>query len=286
MQFNKPNATLFIPDGTPEQEAISRTTVMGIGAHQDDLEIMSYQGILECFGREDAWYFGVVVTNGAGSPRNGLYEAYTDEDMQRIRRGEQQKAAFVGEYGAMAQLDYTSSEVKDGTSDTVVRELRSLVLKATPRVIYTHNLADKHDTHVSVALRLIEALRSLPADARPEKLYGCEVWRGLDWMMDNEKCAFDVKDHQNMMAAVLGVHDSQIVGGKRYDLATHGRRLANATYAESHGTDTTDQLAIAMDLTPLINDPTLDIQAFVHAHIQRFAEDVGSRLGRFAQKST
>ena len=286
MQFNKPNATLFIPDGTPEQEAISRTTVMGIGAHQDDLEIMSYQGILECFGREDAWYFGVVVTNGAGSPRNGLYEAYTDEDMQRIRRGEQQKAAFVGEYGAMAQLDYTSSEVKDGTGDTVVRELRSLVLKATPRVIYTHNLADKHDTHVSVALRLIEALRSLPADARPEKLYGCEVWRGLDWMMDNEKCAFDVKDHQNMMAAVLGVHDSQIVGGKRYDLATHGRRLANATYAESHGTDTTDQLAIAMDLTPLIKDPTLDIQAFVQGHIQRFAEDVGSRLGRFAQKST
>ena len=86
MQFNKPNATLFIPDGKPYQEAISRTTVMGIGAHQDDLEIMSYQGILECFGREDAWYFGVVVTNGAGSPRNGLYEAYTDEDMQRIRR--------------------------------------------------------------------------------------------------------------------------------------------------------------------------------------------------------
>ena len=285
MQFNKPNATLFIPDGKPQQEAISRTTVMGIGAHQDDLEIMSYQGILECFGREDAWYFGVVVTNGAGSPRNGLYEAYTDEDMQRIRRGEQQKAAFVGEYGAMAQLDYTSSEVKDGTSDTVVRELRSLVLKATPRVIYTHNLADKHDTHVSVALRLIEALRSLPDDARPEKLYGCEVWRGLDWMMDNEKCAFDVKDHQNMMAAVLGVHDSQIVGGKRYDLATHGRRLANATYAESHGTDTTDQLAIAMDLTPLIKDPTLDIQAFVQGHIQRFAEDVGNRLGRFAQKS-
>lgn len=284
MNFTKPNATLFIPDGKPEQEAISRTTVIGIGAHQDDLEIMSYQGILDCFGREDAWYFGVVVTNGAGSPRNGLYETCTDEDMQQIRRREQQKAAFVGEYGAMAQLDYTSAEVKDGSSASVVNELRRLVQQAKPRVIYTHNLADKHDTHVSVTLRLIEALRSLPAEDRPEKLYGCEVWRSLDWMMDNEKCPFDVKDHPNMMAAVLGVHDSQIVGGKRYDLATHGRRLANATYAESHGTDTTDQLAVAMDLTPLITNPDLDIHAFVQGHIQRFAEDVSSRLGRFAQK--
>ena len=87
-----------------------------------------------------------------------------------------------------------------------------------------------------------------------------------------------------MMAAVLGVHDSQIVGGKRYDLATHGRRLANATYAESHGTDTTDQLAVAMDLTPLITNPDLDIQAFVQGHIQRFAEDVSSRIGRYSQK--
>ena len=46
------------------------------------------------------------------------------------------------------------------------------------------------------------------------------------------------------MARVLNLHlnaphtqQSQICGGKRYDLATLGRRLANATYAESHGTD-------------------------------------------------
>lgn len=282
MHFNKANASLYIPDGKPEPEALARTTVMGIGAHQDDLEIMSYQGILECFGREDAWYFGVVVTNGAGSPRNGLYETCSDEDMQRIRRREQMKAAYVGEYGAMAMLDYTSSEVKDGKSDLVVNELRELVRQARPTVVYTHNLADKHDTHVSVTLRLITALRGLPAGERPERVYGCEVWRNLDWMMDNEKSQFDVKDHPNIMAAVLGVHDSQIVGGKRYDLATHGRRLANATYAESHGTDTTDQLAIAMDLTPLIENPTLDINEYVQGYIRRFAEDVSAKLAKFA----
>lgn len=282
MQFNKENATLYIPDGKPEKEALSRTTVMGVGAHQDDLEIMSYQGILSCFGREDAWYFGVVVTNGAGSPRNGLYETCSDEDMQNIRRREQMKAAHVGEYGAMAMLDYTSSEVKDGKNNSVIQELQGLVRQSRPEVIYTHNLADKHDTHVSVTLRLISALRGLPAEERPAKVYGCEVWRNLDWMMDNEKIQFDVKGHPNIMAAVLGVHDSQIIGGKRYDLATHGRRLANATYAESHGTDTTDQLAIAMDLTPLMEDPSLDINAHVQGHIRRFAEDVAAKLSKFA----
>lgn len=282
MNFTKPTALLFVPDNMPETEAINRTTVMGIGAHQDDLEIMSYQGILDCFGKENDWYFGVVVTNGAGSPRNGPYAACTDEDMQHIRKIEQKKAAYVGEYGAMALLDYTSSEVKNGKSNLVVSELKSLISAARPKVIYTHNLADKHDTHVSVALRVLAAIREMPENLRPDKVYGCEVWRALDWMMDNEKTQFDVAEHPNIAAAVLGVHDSQIIGGKRYDLATSGRRLANATYAESHGTDTTSQMGLAMDLTPLIIDPSLDINEYVQAFIRHFSEDVSDKLTRYA----
>ena len=30
---------------------------------------MAYHGVAECFGRKDKWFTGVVVTNGAGSPR-------------------------------------------------------------------------------------------------------------------------------------------------------------------------------------------------------------------------
>ncbi len=281
MKLNKPAALLYIPDNVPEEEAISRTTIMGIGAHQDDLEIMSFQGILECFGKNDQWYFGVVVTNGAGSPRNGLYASCSDEDMQRIRKAEQKKAAYVGEYGAMALLDYTSSEVKDGRNHSVVSELNTLIGAARPRIVYTHNPADKHDTHVSVALRVLAAIRQLPESLRPEKVYGCEVWRALDWMMDEEKTQFDVAEHPNLSVAVLGVHDSQVAGGKRYDLATTGRRLANATYAESHGTDATNQLALAMDLTPLIIDPTLDINDYVQAFIRHFSEDVSDKLLRY-----
>lgn len=70
------------------------------------------------------------------------------------------------------------------------------------------------------------------------------------------------------------VFDSQISGGKRYDLAAMGRRLANATFFASHAVDEASGLAYAMDLTPLILDPNLSIQEFVQRHITRFANDV------------
>lgn len=281
MIFNKPGAEIFIPDNKPLEEAVKRTTHMGIAAHQDDLEIMSYDGILKCFGQEDKWYYGVVVTNGAGSPRDDLYAGYTDADMQKVRKLEQKKAAYVGEYGAMVLLDYKSSEVKDRENRDVVEELKKLISDAKPEVIYTHNLADKHDTHIGVALKVIKAIRELPEEVRPQKLYGCEVWRGLDWVNDNEKVMFNVSAHPNIAAALVGVFDSQICGGKRYDLATEGRRLANATYAASHGTDQGDAFSYAMDLTPLIDDINLDVEAYIKGYLDRFKNDVLSKINKY-----
>jgi LmbE family N-acetylglucosaminyl deacetylase len=231
MKLYNESAEFFVPDGKSVEEALKRTTHMGISAHQDDIEIMAYDGILECFGKDDKWFFGVVVTNGAGSPRADLYEKYTDEDMIIVRKKEQKKAAFIGEYSGVALLDYTSSQVKDANNEKPVDELEALLRKAAPKVVYTHNLADKHDTHVGVTLKVIKAIRRLPKELRPEKLYGCEVWRNLDWMLDEDKVSFNVSGHPNIASALVEIHDSQVCGGKRYDLATMGRRKAHATYA-------------------------------------------------------
>src|ERR1044071_3343272 len=73
------------------------------GAAQDDIEIMAYHGIAECFGQKDKWFTGVVVTNGAGSPRSGIYGQYSDDEMQKVRLMEQRKAAYVGEYACQIQ---------------------------------------------------------------------------------------------------------------------------------------------------------------------------------------
>ncbi|MBN1303906.1 MAG: PIG-L family deacetylase [Anaerolineales bacterium] len=274
MNYHNAAAEIYIPDGLPVGEALSRTTHLGISAHQDDLEIMAVSPILECFQQEAQWFTGVVVTDGRGSPRKGLYEQYDDEKMRQVRFKEQQKAAFIGDYAAQIMLDYPSKLVKDGSDPLLIEDLVNILKTTFPRVVYTHNLADKHQTHIGVAIKVIKAIRELPAENRPEKLYGCEVWRALDWMPDEEKVTFDCSLHDNLQSALLGVFDSQISGGKRYDLATMGRRLANATYYASHAVDDSSRLTYAMDLTPLIEDTGLSIQVYVQGFINRFAHNI------------
>jgi hypothetical protein len=191
---------------------------------------------------------------------------------------EQKKAAFAGEYGSVAFLDYSSSEIKNADYSDPVSDLSRLMLQASPEVVYTHNLADKHDTHVAVALRTLAAIRALPRDVRPRKVYGCEVWRNLDWLLDEDKVIFHLDSHENIGASLVGMFDSQISGGKRYDLATMGRRRANATYLESHSVDVSQFVDFAMDLTPLALDDQLDVCEFVTQLVQRLARDVERRV--------
>lgn len=280
MKFNNPRSEIYVPDGGSPEAALARTTHIGIGAHQDDLEIMAHHGILECFRKADQHFTGVTVSNGAGSPRDNLYANYTDDDMQKLRRVEQRKAAYVGEYSAHVFLDYSTGAVKDKKNADVVSDLKRLLSVAHPKVVYTHNLADKHDTHVAVTLRVIRAIRSMAPDIRPERLYGCEVWRGLDWLNDEDKVVFDVSAHENLATSLVGVFDSQICGGKRYDLATAGRRRANATYLASHATDVATLVIFGIDLTPLIKNEKLDSEAFIQGFINRFGHEVSERLAR------
>jgi LmbE family N-acetylglucosaminyl deacetylase len=278
MQFHNSAADLFVPDGTVPAAALARTTHLCICAHQDDIEIMAYHGIAACFGQKGEWFSGVVVTNGAGSPRSGIYGDYTDQEMQRVRLMEQRKAAYVGEYAAQIQLGFPSSDVKNPTETAVVDDLKQILLATRPQYVYLHNLADKHDTHISVALRSIAALRAVAGEVAPRKVYGCEVWRDLDWLADEEKQVLPVSARSNVAAALVGVFDSQVTGGKRYDLATAGRRLAHATYFASHGTDQESALTFAMDLTPLVKDPALSIADYVLGFVDRFRADVARRL--------
>jgi hypothetical protein len=172
--------------------------------------------------------------------------------------------------------------VKDPRNPAVVADLKQILLAAKPEFVYLHNLADKHDTHVSVALRAIAAMRALPNEIRPKKVYGCEVWRDLDWLNDEDKQMLSGSSRTNIAASLVGVFDSQVTGGKRYDLATAGRRLANATYYAPHGTDEESAINWGMDLTPLVKDPSLDIASYVLSFVDRFRADVEKRVKAWA----
>lgn len=278
MKFHQDSAELFIPDGIEETAALSRVTHLGIGAHQDDLEFMAFHGILACYENDKEWFGGVTCTNGAGSARSGPYACFTDAQMREVRREEQRLAARIGRYGAMLQLDFSSEVVRDPKAVALRDDLIEVLRATRPRVVYTHNPADKHETHVAVCVAAIQAMRALPLDQRPELVHGCEVWRGLDWICDDEKVVQDLGSHDNLAAALNGAFDSQIAGGKRYDLGVLGRRRANATFLESHASDRAQSVAFAMDLTPLVRDESLDIAEYVDGFIARFREDVISKL--------
>jgi LmbE family N-acetylglucosaminyl deacetylase len=283
MKFSHPAADVLVPDSKLSPEAaLARTTHLCVAAHQDDIEIMAYQGIAECFGQSDKWFSGVVVTNGAGSPRSGIYGSYSDAEMQEVRRQEQRKAAVIGEYSIQIQLAHPSSAVKDRANAAVQDDLKAIFEAAQADVVYLHQPADKHDTHIGVLAHSIAALRTLPAKSRPKRVLGCEVWRDLDWMLDSDKQVLDTGKFPNLAMALVGVFDSQITGGKRYDLATAGRRIAHATYHTSHATDQFQGISWAMDLTPLVLNPELSIADYTRQHIERFQQDVMARLAKFA----
>ncbi len=280
MQFHNSTAKIYVPDGKPVAAALKRVTHLGIGAHQDDLEFMAFHGILKCHASKSKWFGGVTCTNGAGSARAGKYKKFTDKQMMGVRRKEQDKAAKLGGYGAMIQLDYPSSAVKSATDHSLKDDLKKIFAATKAEAVYTHNLADKHDTHIGVVVAVIQALRELPKSSRPQQVIGCEVWRNLDWLADAKKVVMDVSGHDKLAAKLNGMFDSQIAGGKRYDLATLGRRSANATFFDSHSTDQATQVIFGMDLTPLIQDSSLDIADFAASFIQEFRDDVKTKLNQ------
>jgi LmbE family N-acetylglucosaminyl deacetylase len=273
-------ADVFVPDGLGWEAAMARVTHLGVGAHQDDLEFMAYDGILRCYRNAQSWFGGVTCTDGAGSSRTGPYAHYTDAALCEARVLEQRQAAVVGEYGVMLQLGYPSRAVKEPGAAGLVADLRRILAWNRLECVYTHNPADKHDTHIGVVVALLDAVKGLPREARPRKIYGCEVWRDLDWLADAEKVVMDLSGRPNLAAALNGCFDSQISGGKRYDLGVLGRRSANATFFQSHASDAATQLAFAMDLTPFVEEDAPDLLEYVGGALDRFKEDVLGRLRR------
>lgn len=280
MKLHNESAEIFVPDGQPVEAALRRITHLGIGAHQDDLEFMAFHGVVECYHADDKWFGGITCTDGGGSARLGVYANHTDEQMQAVRHQEQKAAAMVGHYGLMVQLDYPSSAVRNSADTALKDDLGQLLGAMHPQIVYTHNPADKHDTHIGVVIAALQAMRELPTERRPRRIWGCEVWRDLDWLPGESKVLMDVSGHENLAAALNGVFDSQIAGGKRYDLAVLGRRRANATFFESHATDKATALAFGMDLTPLVVDESRDIIEYVCGFVDEFKADVKQRLSK------
>jgi len=281
MKNINPTADIFIPDGKAVDEALARVTHLGVGAHPDDLELLAGDAILACTRNPELSFAGVTCSDGSDSPRTAPHANRSAEEMKAIRRLEQQQAAKSGAYGAVIQLGYRSREIQDGKNPALEQDLLSILEACRPQTVYSHNPADKHDTHVAVIAMLIRAIRWMDRAQRPQKLYGVEVWRGLDWLDDKEKVCLDLGGADPLLPSLLREFRSQIDGGKRYDAAFLGRLRANATFQDPQAADRGKFALFAMDLTPLVQDNTMDLADFVAARIDRFQADVRARIRKF-----
>jgi LmbE family N-acetylglucosaminyl deacetylase len=293
--FSHAAADLFVPDGTPRAAALARTTHLCIAAHADDVEWIGYHGIAHCFDRDDAWFTGVVVSDGAGSPRSGPYAHVDDRRMVELRRDEQRRAALVGAYGAMVQLAHSSADVKQRSNAAATSDLVALLEATRPDVVYLHAPTDRHETHVAVVARAIDALRRVDARARgasapsgtlhqrPSRVLGVEGWGDLDWLAPADRVELDVGARPHLAAALVGVFDSQIAGGKRYDLAMEARRVAHATFASPRAVDGARGLALAIDLTAAARADGPSLSAVVDGLLARFGAATRARLAPFTE---
>ncbi|QDU84554.1 GlcNAc-PI de-N-acetylase [Planctomycetes bacterium Pla163] len=271
---------LFVPDGSAPQAALARTTHLCIAAHPDDAEWIGYHGVAACFDHADAWFTAAIVTDGAGSVRGGPHAHLTATELVGVRRAEQRRAAELGRYAAAAQLGWPSSAARDGGNDALRDELVALLAATRPTHVYVHAPTDRHATHVGVCARALEALRRADRDLglRPERVLGVEGWGDLDWLAPEDRVALDVSARPHLFAALIGAHDSQIEGGKRYDLAMAARWRANATFAEPRALDRADAVALAVDLTAAARHGGPSPDAVVAGLCERFERDVRERL--------
>ncbi len=284
MQLSQPGARIVVLDegaAMPCEHALAHSAYLGIGAHPDDLEIMTWHATA-CRHRSDEKQFSaVVVTDGAGCPRAGAYSGFSDAEMRQARYDEQLQAARLGRWSALLYLGYSSAQAKASEHAALHTDLEQILRTSRPEVVFTHNIFDAHDTHVAVALRVLEALRSLPAGERPKEVLGCEVWRSLDWLPQEYRRAFDVSASEDVGLRLIAAHESQTGSGKRYDLAAVGRRHAHATFDDAHASAGAGAVELALDMTPLVHDPGLDIQAYADDVLRCFCEQLSSGVRRF-----
>lgn len=281
-KLKAPGAEIYVPDGKDADTAAARSTIMVFGAHQDDIEMIALHGILEGLNAGGYKLFGVVATDGVSSLHSGDYSGLSFGEIRETRNEEQREASRLGKYSAVALLNYTSPEVKDKSVVSLDDDLLTLIEAVKPEKVYMHNPFDRHDTHVAMCIRTLESLRRAAAKGIvPKHVFGCEVWRGLDWLIHCDRAHLAVVDTDNIGDQLIRVFRSQFAGNRHYDLAAKGRRIANATYHESHNIEMDEEMTFAVDLLPLVQDATLNLSDYARHVINRFESDVMARLERY-----
>jgi len=221
------------------------------------------------------------VTNGAGSLRSGQYTSASDEEMIAVRKQEQSVVAAIGRYAAVIQMACESSQLQGQIDESVVAMLQNILEQTRPHTVYLHSPVDRHATHIGVCMHAIEALRKLDVEDLPTRIWGVEVWRSMDWVDAGQRILLDVSAGQELQSRLLGQYQSQLVNGKRYDVALAGRNRANATLASEDTIDTIENACFALDLNLLVGKNPVPVSEYVGDLLSRFSNDLKAKLSHY-----
>lgn len=229
------------------------TNLLAIGAHHDDIEVMAMDGILKAYGSKKYSFYACVLSDGVNCVKSGKYAELTDKEMIETRNQEQTRASQIGEYADLKMLKYSQEDIENDEKGKIVKEIRQMILDIKPDIVYTHNIFDKSPMHKMTCKRVIEAILGLEEEDRPRLVYGCEIFRSLDWLPDKYKVVFDLSENKELQSRLIGVYDTRAEQARNYNKAIVGRKIAHAIFG-TQNTDIEEEKLIwyGINLTPVI----------------------------------
>jgi LmbE family N-acetylglucosaminyl deacetylase len=224
----------YSPQGLDPNEARARTRILAIGAHPDDLEFMCLEPIARSLSHGS--FGGLIVSSGSGSIRSPQHAQLSSADYSELRWSEQKEAARIGNYSFVDSLNLDSGPLRSPEGfEELVGKLKNYLLGFELDEIYLHQPFDRHPTHVRSCFAALEALRRLPQPKRPAHVFGCEVWRNIDWIPASKKTLRPLGQKElELQVRLAQVFESQAdpMSAKNYVQALVGRKTANAVFQE------------------------------------------------------
>lgn len=251
----------------PKEGKTGKVKYLCICAHTGDCESMAIDGIQRGYRAKKYSFACVVSADGSDVAKTGKYSEYTDGQMRAVRASEQKKAAELGRYNSLYFLKYDTSEIRDPENEAIINDYVAIIKELKPRIIYTHSVLDADPDHISVAVKVINALRKMKKGEQPTLVYGCEANRSLDWVNPAKIVAFDVSKNVRLQKELLNVHHTQQEGVKDLCKAAMGRRLYNSLYNTNTKSSDAKLVSRAINMTTLMRRKELPIKRFAMSYL-------------------
>jgi len=182
-------------------------TVLAIGAHPDDIELLC-GGTLALYAQRGARVFMYHATDGS---KGGLTKGVDEIKADRMREAEE-AARVIGatSFGG----DFPDGEVETSFANRLV--FVDVIRRCNPDVVFTHHSGDYHTDHVNVSRMVFEAIYQVaiprletrhPALDRLPRLFSFDTVAGIGFEPQEY---VDISDVIDLKKRMMKAHDTQL----------------------------------------------------------------------------